>query len=78
VLVAFVSAFASWVGFAVMGDPSAWTRGFAQSFAAGALLTMLADTMMPEAFTNAGPVVGLATTLGFHATFAMASWEHSS
>jgi ZIP family zinc transporter len=36
-----------------------------QSFAAGAMLTMLADTMMPEAFKHGGRVVGLLTTLGF-------------
>jgi ZIP family zinc transporter len=78
VLVALASAFASWVGFALLADASAWTVAFVQSFAAGALLTMLADTMMPEAFTDAGPVVGLATTLGFLVAFAIASWEHSS
>ncbi len=36
-----------------------------QSFAAGAMLTMLADTMMPEAFKHGGKIVGLLTTLGF-------------
>ncbi len=29
------------------------------------MLTMLADTMMPEAFEHGGKVVGLLTTLGF-------------
>ena len=37
----------------------------AQAFAAGAMLTMLADTMMPEAFEFGGKAVGLLTTLGF-------------
>lgn len=36
-----------------------------QSFAAGAMLTMLADTMMPEAFEHGGKIVGLLTALGF-------------
>jgi ZIP family zinc transporter len=36
-----------------------------QGFAAGALLTMLADTMMPEAFEHGGKAVGLLTVLGF-------------
>lgn len=36
-----------------------------QGFAAGALLTMLADTMMPEAFENGGKAVGLLTVFGF-------------
>lgn len=38
---------------------------YAQAFAAGALLTMLADAMMPEAFEHGGKVVGLLTVMGF-------------
>jgi ZIP family zinc transporter len=37
----------------------------AQAFAAGAMLTMLADAMMPEAFEHGGKAVGLFTVLGF-------------
>jgi ZIP family zinc transporter len=37
----------------------------AQAFAAGAMLTMLADAMMPEAFEHGGKAVGLFTALGF-------------
>jgi ZIP family zinc transporter len=44
---------------------------FAQAFAAGGLLTMLADTMMPEAFENGGKAVGLLTVLGFAVAFAL-------
>jgi ZIP family zinc transporter len=36
-----------------------------QAFAAGAMLTMLADAMMPEAFEHGGKTVGLFTVLGF-------------
>ncbi len=36
-----------------------------QAFAAGALITMIADTMIPEAYEHAGRVTGLATVLGF-------------
>jgi ZIP family zinc transporter len=42
-----------------------------QSFAAGAILTMLADTMVPEAVKYAGALVGLLTTLGFIASFLL-------
>jgi ZIP family zinc transporter len=38
---------------------------YAQAFAAGAMLTMLADAMMPEAFEHGGILVGLFTVLGF-------------
>jgi ZIP family zinc transporter len=37
----------------------------AQAFAAGAMLTMLADAMMPEAFEHGGKLVGLMTVMGF-------------
>jgi CRP-like cAMP-binding protein len=36
-----------------------------EAIAAGAMLTMIAETMMPEAFEMGGPVVGLATLVGF-------------
>lgn len=42
-----------------------------QAFAGGALLTMLADTMMPEAFENGGRPAGLLTVLGFAVAFAL-------
>jgi zinc transporter, ZIP family len=37
----------------------------AEAFAAGAVLTMLADSMMPEAFQHGGKTVGLVTVLGY-------------
>lgn len=37
----------------------------AEAFAAGALLMMLADSMMPEAFAHGGKAVGLMTVLGY-------------
>ena len=40
----------------------------AQAFAAGAMLTMLADAMIPEAFENGGKLVGLMTVMGFLAS----------
>jgi ZIP family zinc transporter len=38
---------------------------YAQAFAGGAVLTMLADSMMPEAFEHGGDSTGLVTVLGF-------------
>ncbi len=37
----------------------------AQAFAAGAIITMLADTMLPEAYWHGGKEVRLLTVLGF-------------
>ena len=59
------SAIGAAVGyFTILMVPSA-DGAFAQAFAGGAMLTMLADAMMPEAFEHGGRVVGLVTVLGF-------------
>ena len=44
---------------------------FALAFAGGALLVMLADTLMPDAFELAGREAGLLTALGFAFGFAL-------
>ena len=44
---------------------------FVLAFAAGAILTMLADTMMPEAHQHGGKLVGVVTTLGFAVAFTI-------
>jgi len=44
---------------------------FALAFAAGALLVMLSDTLMPEAFELGGREAGLVTALGFALGFAL-------
>jgi CRP-like cAMP-binding protein len=36
-----------------------------ESLAAGAMLTMIAETMLPEAFEQGGAIVGLSTLVGF-------------
>jgi ZIP family zinc transporter len=41
------------------------------AFAAGAILTMLANTMMPEAYDDGGKWVGVATTIGFAVAFTI-------
>jgi ZIP family zinc transporter len=46
-----------------------------QSFAAGAILTMLASTMMPEAYQEGGSAVGVAATVGFLVAFILGKLE---
>ena len=70
-VVALVSALAALAGFALFDGASGSTVAFILSFAGGAVLTMLADTMMPEAFDNGGNLVGLLTTAGFALAFAL-------
>jgi ZIP family zinc transporter len=45
---------------------------WAEAFAGGAVLTMLADSMMPEAFQHGGRSVGLVTVLGYLVAAALA------
>jgi ZIP family zinc transporter len=63
------------LGFAVFDSASAGATAFVLAFAGGAILTMLADTMMPEAFEHAGPLVGLVTTLGFAVAYGLSALE---
>jgi zinc transporter, ZIP family len=69
--VALVSGLAALAGFGLFDTAPAGTVAFVLAFAGGAVLTMLADTMMPEAFDKAGPLVGLFTTAGFAVAFAL-------
>ena len=73
-LVAVVSGLSALLGFAVFDSASSSTIAFVLSFAGGAILTMLADTMMPEAFEHGGKLVGVFTTFGFGLAFAISAW----
>jgi ZIP family zinc transporter len=74
-LVAVVSGLAALLGFSVFDAASPRTVALVLSFAGGAILTMLADTMMPEAFEHGGKLVGVVTTLGFGLAFAISALE---
>lgn len=63
--VAIVSGLAALLGYLLLdGAPPAIVAGL-DSFAAGAILTMLASTMLPEAHEEGGAVTGVLTTAGF-------------
>lgn len=69
------SGLAAAVGFQFLGGVSDNFIAAIQAFAAGAILTMLADTMMPEAFDHGGSAVGLVTVLGFSLAFFLSATE---
>jgi ZIP family zinc transporter len=52
-------------------DSSPDTVAFVLAFEAGAILTMLANTMMPEAYEHGGRLVGVMTTPGFAIAFGI-------
>ncbi len=71
--VMLASSLAAALGYAFLGNASYDLIAAIQTFAAGAILTMLADTMMPEAFEHGGSLVGLVTVLGFASAFFLST-----
>ncbi|MQA80005.1 MAG: ZIP family zinc transporter [Streptosporangiales bacterium] len=71
VAVTLASGLAALLGSVLLESAPGGVVAFVNAFAGGAILTMLADTMAPEAFDNGGRAVGLVTTLGFLAAFLL-------
>jgi zinc transporter, ZIP family len=65
VVVAIVCTLASVAGYAIADTTSGDLKATINGFAAGALLVMLIDSMIPEAVAKGGRIVGLVTVLGF-------------
>ncbi|MEJ2853945.1 MULTISPECIES: ZIP family metal transporter [unclassified Saccharothrix] len=69
--IALVSGLAALVGNALLaGADPVWLAGIT-AFAGGAILAMIADTMIPEAFENAHLLVGIVTVAGFLTAFTL-------
>jgi ZIP family zinc transporter len=64
-VVAAVCALATVVGYAIADVTGSNFNAAVDGFAAGALLVMLIDSMIPEAVRKGGDVSGLVTVLGF-------------
>lgn len=60
-------------GYAVVSGWHSAAIAAVTAFAAGAILAMIADTMIPEAFEVAHDFAGLVTALGFLAAFALSN-----
>ncbi len=72
--IALISGVASWAGYAIFGHFSPDIIAATTAVAAGAILSMLADTMMPEAYEYAHNFAGLITVLGFLAAFLLSKF----
>ncbi len=46
------------------------------SMAAGAMLTVISETMLPEAYAKGGSIVGMSTVLGFLSIIVINTWGH--
>jgi zinc transporter, ZIP family len=65
VSIAGISAISGAVGYFVADHLTGADGRYVQAFAAGAVLTMVSSSMMPEAFKEGGRVVSLLSALGF-------------
>jgi ZIP family zinc transporter len=69
--IALASAAAAAAGYVLFRGTSPQLIAATQAVAAGAILAMVADTMIPEAFETAHDYAGLVTVLGFLTAFAL-------
>jgi zinc transporter, ZIP family len=73
VLVAVICTVATVAGYGVADSVSGNLNAAVDGFAAGALLVMLIDSMIPEAVRKGGDVSGLVTVLGFAVAAALSN-----
>lgn len=71
--VALVCALATLGGYALAAVAGGQVRAGIDAFAAGALLVMLIDSMVPEAHDKAGNRAGLVTVIGFAVAAALSN-----
>ena len=69
--IALLSGLAALAGYTLFRGASPDTVAATTAVAAGAILAMLVDTMIPEAFEQAHDFAGLIAVLGFLAAFAL-------
>jgi ZIP family zinc transporter len=69
--IALASGLSALAGYTLFEGVSPGMVAATTAVAAGAILAMLADTMIPEAFDQAHDFAGLITVMGFLAAFAL-------
>jgi ZIP family zinc transporter len=72
-LVVLVSAISAAAGYLLLDPHSGRTGALVQAFAAGALLAMLADTLLPEAYEVEGVLTGPLVVAGFAVSLALSA-----
>ncbi len=72
-LVALICTAATVAGYAVADNVTGNLNALVDGFAAGALLVMLIDSMIPEAVRKGGDVSGLVTVFGFAVAVTLSS-----
>ncbi len=69
--IAVISALAAVAGYTLLGDAPPAVLATITALAGGAILAMISDTMIPEAFEDAHLLIGLITVAGFLLAFAL-------
>lgn len=69
--IAVASGLAALAGYLLLDGAAPTTLAFVNALAAGAILAMITDTMIPEAFEKAALYSGLIAALGFLAAFSL-------
>jgi ZIP family zinc transporter len=75
-VIAIVLAFLTVAGYSLSGGASVFRLQVINSFAGGALLMMLANSMIPESYEYAGRLAGIFTVLGFALSVSIVVLEH--
>jgi zinc transporter, ZIP family len=71
--VVLVSAISAAAGYVLLDPASGRTGALVQAFAGGALLAMLADTLLPEAYKVEGVLTGPLVVAGFAVSLALSA-----
>ena len=72
-IVVIASAFSALGGATIFAEASNSIKAIVSCFAGGAIIAMVASTMMPEAYKEGGPAVGFVTSIGIF----IALWLHN-
>jgi len=75
-IIAVVCALATVAGYSLFSGASLQWISFIQAFAGGAILMMLANSMIPEAYEHGGKLAGVFTVLGFFVSVSMVIFEN--
>jgi zinc transporter, ZIP family len=71
-IVVAIGTISSAIGFSILANVNKYIVSIALSYASGAILVMLAESMIPEAFEEGGESkIGLATMAGFVVAFVL-------
>ena len=75
--IAIVLALSTVGGYSLFGNASAFMLQVISSFAGGAILMMLTNSMIPESYEYSGKLAGIFTVLGFALSVTIIVLEHS-